>query len=79
MIAVELMKHALAAKQNIVFDEVGSSFDKLSKRARSLVGPETNYDVNLVHVDAPLEQSIKVVWDRFRGKGKVHRSGLPTE
>ncbi len=71
VIAGEIVKRALAARQSIVFDEVGSNFAKLETRTKKLASPEGGgYEIDVIHVDAPMEQSAKLTWDRFREGGR---------
>lgn len=63
-----LTEKALRERHNVVYDEVGGNFTKLSARADML--SKNGYDVHIVHVNAPISQTTPLTWKRFLESGR---------
>jgi adenylylsulfate kinase-like enzyme len=68
LVNTEVVKRAMLARHNIVFDEVGSKASKMQDKVRSIT--DAGYDVHLVYVSAPMHQTVPLAWDRFRKEGR---------
>lgn len=64
----QLTERALGDRHNVVFDEVGGGTEKMKQKVGKL--GKLGYDVHLVHVDAPMKQTLPVSWDRFKKTGR---------
>lgn len=64
----QLHDRALAARHNIVFDEVAGNTAKMTRKVEAL--GELGYEVHVVHVDAPLAQTSRISWERFKTSGR---------
>jgi adenylylsulfate kinase-like enzyme len=63
-----LTRKVMSDNQNVVFDEVGGNTDKMEQKVRDL--KELGYEVHVVHVDAPLHETINRSWVRFKESGR---------
>jgi capsid protein/GNAT superfamily N-acetyltransferase len=68
MITGAITKKALAAKQSMVFDEVGGNTKKLMDRAKEL--HDGGYEIHVLHVDSPMHQTVPRSLERFERTGR---------
>ena len=62
-----------------MFDEVAGNTEKIvtgnpekgiESKVAKLVKPELGYEIHVVHVDAPMHQTTRISWDRFKKTGR---------
>ena len=68
-IANDVVKRAVANKDNLVLPLVGKTFATLQEKIDKL--KEAGYEVNLIYVDLPVEKAIERTKARFRHTGRL--------
>ncbi len=75
----QLYAKALQGNHNIIFDEVAGNTTKIvggkDKDGNDVEGKvqkliRLGYEVHVVHVEAPLSQTTRIAWDRFKSSGR---------
>lgn len=68
LIVKELGVRALRARHNIMYDETAGNMVKTLEKAKAIAA--LGYEIHVIHVNAPMSQTLKVAWDRFKHEGR---------